>query len=36
MNIIQRIFREKATSIIFALGLAVSCFILINGKRLIT
>lgn len=35
MNIIQRIFREKATSIIFALGLAVSCFILINVSILV-
>ena len=35
MNIIQRIFREKATSIIFTLGLAVSCFILINVSILV-
>lgn len=36
MNIIQRIFREKGTSIIFTLGLAVSCFILINVSVLVS
>lgn len=34
-RILQQIFRESATSILFILGLTVSCFILINVAELI-